>query len=253
MAWSAGILGLMAVLHSFLGEEDIVRPLLASDWDIGIPRPAADRLIRFAWHLPSIAWAAMAGALLGLPTLHCTAWACAATSLLIFVMLRGHLAWPLFLAAAVLIWEQSGAGSLYLLKWGALALGVGIAVLAAALHFYWALGGREGLALAVPATQDGRPAFSPGPWLCAAVGLLLLGFAGCMALPLWGESPNWSRWVLWLGLAFLVIRAIGDGRQVGFTKKDRSTAFSQWDDALFTPLVVGLGLGALASLALGSG
>ena len=52
--------GLIALVHSVLGELALVRPLFASDWELPIPRWAAERILRFAWHLTSIAWLGIA-------------------------------------------------------------------------------------------------------------------------------------------------------------------------------------------------
>ena len=44
------------------------------------------------------------------------------------------------------------------------------------------------------------------------------------------------------------VRAVGDGRQAGFFKRDRSTPFAQADDQWFTPLVTLLAFGAGGAL-----
>ncbi|MGL5853493.1 MAG: hypothetical protein ACRCZD_22140, partial [Phycicoccus sp.] len=57
---TAGCLVVLAVAHSVLGERALLRPLFGSSWSIPIPRAAAEPVIRFAWHLTSVAWVALA-------------------------------------------------------------------------------------------------------------------------------------------------------------------------------------------------
>jgi hypothetical protein len=53
----------LALAHSWLGERDVLRPLFAQAWSIGLPRRLLEALLRWAWHLTSIAWVAAAGTL----------------------------------------------------------------------------------------------------------------------------------------------------------------------------------------------
>jgi hypothetical protein len=58
------------------------------------------------------------------------------------------------------------------------------------------------------------------------------------------------RVLLILALFVLSLRAVGDGRFVGFSKRVRDTAFGRADDALYTPAVVLLWFGAASALQL---
>jgi hypothetical protein len=53
-----------------------------------------------------------------------------------------------------------------------------------------------------------------------------------------GSLAHWCA--VALALAFF-LRALGDLRLVGFTKRVRGTKFAQWDDAVFSPLCLLLG------------
>lgn len=249
MAWSSGILLLLALLHSLLGEQAILKPLFARSWDLGIERYAVERILRFAWHITSFAWIGFAAILLGCSAPSVIAWTCVATGLLIFFMLRGHLAWPLFFLAACFIWEfdKSWPGG-DLLAWCALGFGFLIAGGAAAMHVYWALGGSAGLHAVIPRRPTDEPGFRPGPLACLTVSVALLIWGGCLAAPFWAEPGSFVRWLLWASVALFCVRAMGDGRQIGFTKKDHSTTFARWDDALFSPLVVAMLLASLSAL-----
>lgn len=247
---SALLLAVLAVLHSWLGEVSVLKPLFASSWDIGIPKGAARRLLRFCWHLPSLAWLGLAALILGVPGLHCAAGVSLATALLIFVALRGHFAWPIFVMSALLAWEgaQCWPGGLILPRAG-LFLGVVIGLSTAGLHFYWALGGQWGLGAAVP-TQEGQPTFRPGAGLCALMGLVLLFWSTLIAAPFTGVEMPVQRWLLWASALVFTLRLVGEGRKVGFFKQDRSSLFARRDDALYLPLVFAMLLAVLAALKL---
>ncbi len=246
---AAAIVILTAALHSFAGGAVLIRPLLAQDWDIGLPRPAVDRILWFAWHLTSIAWVGLAAAMLGLPLFHAAALVFVLSGLLILVMLRGHLAWPLFLGAGACIWASMGVLPPWLLRASAVG-GASLSLALAGLHAYWGVGGRRGLAAAVPQREDGTPAFKPGPLACFAVAAACAVLAGALAWPAVGTAPVGARVSLWLALGVFVLRAIGDGRQVGFSKANRDTAFARADDAIYSPLVVALAFACGASLLL---
>jgi hypothetical protein len=124
---SFSLLLLLAAAHSGLGEAGILRPLFASRWRIeGVPRGPAERILRFAWHLTSLAWVGLACAAIGAGALQVVAVVCGLSGLVILAMLRGHLAWPLFLVAGGAAWAADGSSPLWvwsLLSWSAAAGG----------------------------------------------------------------------------------------------------------------------------------
>lgn len=246
---AVGILTLIAALHSVLGEGALLRPLFAKDWDIGIPRYAAERIFRFAWHLTSIAWVGLAVAVAGVPLLHAAAMVCVVSGAVIFVTLRGHLAWPLFFAAGMCLWASADAVPQVLLE-TTVYVGAAVAAALCGLHAYWGLGGRRGIANAVPQRADGGPAFEPGPLACFAVSAACAVLGVLLVWPTVAPVSTLPTVGLWGALVVFVARAIGDGRQVGFSKSDRETAFAQADDALYSPLVVGLAFACGAALLL---
>jgi hypothetical protein len=70
-AWlvtGASIAALLAVVHSYLGERAIVQPLVAADLKEVFRggQRFKKAIIRFAWHLTSVAWLGFAFVLLGL-------------------------------------------------------------------------------------------------------------------------------------------------------------------------------------------
>lgn len=121
----------------------------------------------------------------------------------------------------------------------------------AALHFFWAAGGRLGVGAAVPST-GGVPAFSPGPLATLAVAFALVGAAllvasagGRLSLPF----PRRLIDGLALLLAFVMIaRAIGDFRLLGFFKTRGDGAFATLDTFVYSPLCLLLGAAILLIL-----
>lgn len=230
----------------------MIRPLFAEDrWEVpGLARWMAERLLRFVWHALTLAWWALAWSMFGDATT-----AVAATGLLsgiaILVTMRGHLAWPVLLAIGLLAGE--GAGLVPDAGLGLLAAaGVAVAVVAAGFHVAWAFGGAtDSLALAVPRGDDGGPAFEPGRSMTLAVAVALVGLAATIVLAATTDLVV-VRVVAWASLAVLLVRAVGDGRQVGFSKTDRSTAFARADDRWWTPAVVLLGFGIGGALLAGA-
>lgn len=241
----ASCLAFLGVAHSVLGESGILKPLFAAEWSIDTPRWATDRILRFAWHLTSITWFAIAAVVIGADLFVTMGIMSLASAALIFVMLRGHLAWPIFLLAGLAAFREADV-----LTEGVLAATtvstVAVLVAAGLLHVYWALGGSWMLDVATPV--DDRPEFRPGMALTLLVAVLLFGFAGLVGLSAADAGPTIVRWLAMGGISVLVLRAIGDNKVAGFTKQNRDTPFGRADDAIFTPLIVFLALGATGAL-----
>ena len=244
---AAVALVLLGLAHSVLGELEILQPLFRAEWKDPAPRWAMERLLRFAWHLTSIAWFGLAAAVLGLSIHLAVAGVTLASAAILFVALRGHLAWPLFTIA--------GLAGLFADGWvtapalgGAVAAAVTCTVAVAAVHLYWVAGGRWAMEYVIPITAEGVPAFRPPAWATAAVAGALLVFGGLMSWVWLGQPPTSARVLLGLGCAVMTVRAIGDGNLVGFSKTLRTGRFAAWDDRLFTPAAVLMAFGSGAAL-----
>ncbi len=103
----------VAATHSILGEIKLIRPLVTPSTRAGLLAKSefARQVLRFAWHLTSIAWIALAGELVVVASgwdarrgaLAVVAIAFLATGIVTFAASRGrHLAWPAFLLIAAL-------------------------------------------------------------------------------------------------------------------------------------------------------
>lgn len=243
----AGCLFVLAAAHSILGESDILRPLFAAEWKMTkTPRWATEKILRFAWHLTSLAWLALGLAILDVPLLPVLAVMSLASAALIFAMLRGHLAWPLFLLAGVAALRADGLLEGTVLQ--VVSLATAIALLsAAAIHVYWAFGGAWMLDRAVPPSTS-ETSFAPGPVLTLAVAGALAVFAALVGMVAFDAGPEQLRWLVIAGVAVFTLRAIGDTKVAGFTKSVRDTSFAIADDRWFTPLIVFLALGATGAL-----
>lgn len=119
----------------------------------------------------------------------------------------------------------------------------------ALLHFYWAAGGKWGAAAANP-EKNGARAFEPGPIACIAVALLLLSAAAVLLARMGLDRNILPRFVgrlgVWALFAVFFVRAIGDFRMVGFTKRSApGSRFARLDTLLFSPLCLALAAGCL--------
>ena len=245
---TAGLLVALALAHSVAGETGFIRPILAADWTIAeVPRPAANRLLRVAWHLTSVAWLALAVIAIDGGALAAISVAALASGALMLIGVAGHPAWPVFLVAGL-----SGLYADGLLTSSVLAVGAAVAVVTCAalavVHVYWALGGRRLTDGVVPTTTDGDDTFTPGRLVTLAVAALLATFGALIAVAASTDQPWLVTAGVLGGVGVLSLRAIGDGRYAGFTKKERNTRFGRLDDAWFTPLVVLLAIAASASV-----
>jgi Protein of unknown function (DUF3995) len=240
----------LAIAHSILGERELLRPLFAKEWELGIPRGAAERIFRFAWHITSLAWLGLAALALGASPWLVLTGVALTSGLVIFVALRGHLAWPIFLATALasgMAGDLIGAGAL-----AGVSLAAALALtVAGLLHLRWATGGSEAmLATVVPTAASGEPLFAPPWWASLGVGVALLGAAAALVARTLGWSVPGLGAVLVLVTIVFALRAVGDGRHVGFSKQDHASTFARLDDRIYTPLSVLFSLGGAAALLL---
>jgi len=225
----AGSLIVLALAHSVLGERLLVGPLVAAHWPrLPLGRRFGKRVLRFAWHLTSLAWVGLAAvALRPEAAITIVGLAAVASGVVAFVASRGaHFAWAFFLAGGIAGLSGPSAAAT------AALLVSGILVCVAALHVAWALGLRWGLDVAVPDVH-GAPALRPGRALTLLVAVLL-AFGAVVALL--ATSGGLWRWLAVAGAFVCAARTVGDARLVGLFKRVRGSGFATWDDLLFTPL-----------------
>jgi hypothetical protein len=119
----------------------------------------------------------------------------------------------------------------------------------AGLHFFWALGGAWGKAVAVP-ERDGAPLFRPSRAVTLLVTTGLILAAACAVVRGGVEVAPGARLTAqggcWVLAVLFAARAIGEGRYVGFLKRVRNTAFARHDSWLYSPLCTALAAGFLA-------
>jgi Protein of unknown function (DUF3995) len=121
-----------------------------------------------------------------------------------------------------------------------------ILVFLAAVHLYWAAGGKAGKSAAIP-TAEGRAVIKPSALATATVAAALSAAAALVALRIGWFAPAgfvgdsiFVRAAVWLLAAVFALRAIGDFRYVGFFKRVRDTGFARLDTLAYSPLCAGL-------------
>lgn len=112
--------------------------------------------------------------------------------------------------------------------------------LLAALHLYWVVGGSSGMDVTIPTDGNGRKLFRPGRGITFVVAFGLFVFGLCnMAFAGWwsiGISQVYIRYGILLIAIIFLLRAIGDFRYIGLSKRHRQSRFARWDTRLYTPL-----------------
>lgn len=264
---SAALIIFIALIHSVLGEVGILKPLFSAEWETDVPRYAMERILRFAWHLTSFAWVALGATALGVPILDALG-ACALLSgAVIFIMLRGHLAWPLFLLSGGAALLSQGRVPHEVFSAMAIAA-ASLSLIISGVHVYWALGGKRGIYDVIPSAPSDKTdaelaaerAANPGPLASTGMTLATFGVAGALLVmgallvaPLLGVEHALIEWGLIAAAIVLGLRCMGDGKYVGLTKQVRTTRFARLDDALYTPLVFSLATGCVSALLIHTG
>ncbi|MFD2445996.1 DUF3995 domain-containing protein [Bacillus sp. CGMCC 1.16607] len=111
------------------------------------------------------------------------------------------------------------------------------------LHVFWAFGGSWGVNSVLPTKDDSTlPVLRPRMLGTLFIGLLCF-FASVLLLiqiDLFTviKSSSLSKWLCMAGGIVFLIRAIGEGKYVGFFKKIKHTRFAKQDTAFYSPLCV---------------
>lgn len=123
------------------------------------------------------------------------------------------------------------------------------------LHVYWAFGGTWGSGSVIPETKAQQPAFVPGKFATLAVAVLLVAAAVLLLMKAGLIQASSGFFIVTWGCLVCAIvfglRAIGDFRYVGLTKRVRRTRFATLDSYLFTPLCLWLCLAFILAIRIG--
>ncbi len=113
-----------------------------------------------------------------------------------------------------------------------------------AIHIYWAMGGRWAFDTALPTKPDGQFLFKPSALstLLVAIGLFMFAL---ITLGNYGLFDHWIdrkyiQFGMWTISFVFVLRAIGDFKFTGFTKKNKHTQFADRDTKIYSPLCLGV-------------
>ena len=126
---------------------------------------------------------------------------------------------------------------------------VSVFILLALLHFYWAFGGKWAFDHVIPTGSNGKKLFHPSSLGTLIVAICLMACAwinlACFSRAGSVTGHNYLRYgIRAIGIIFL-LRALGDFRYVGFTKRYRKSGFAIRDTLFFSPLCFFLGLSHL--------
>lgn len=114
------------------------------------------------------------------------------------------------------------------------------------LHFYWALGGKWASQSVLPMKKNGLPVFKPGVFvtLLVAFGLLIFALLILANLEMFSQiiALQFLGPLTWLVAIIFLIRAFGDFRFVGFSKRIKNTTFSRKDSLYYSPLSLLIGM-----------
>lgn len=116
------------------------------------------------------------------------------------------------------------------------------------LHVFWAFGGSWGVNSVLPTNDDDNklPVLQPRMIGTVFIGLLCF-FASVLLLvqiDLFSviKTSPFSKWLCIAGGIIFLLRAIGEGKYVGFFKKIKHTRFAKQDTAFYSPLCVWISL-----------
>ncbi len=110
------------------------------------------------------------------------------------------------------------------------------------MHFYWAFGGRYGLAAAIPERFHAIGMdFKRGMKLATLfMTFVFLSIAVLLVYPMLSFDISWlnksHRLLMFAIIGILMLRAIGDFNFVGFFKKDKRGLFARNDSRFYAPL-----------------
>ncbi len=118
----------------------------------------------------------------------------------------------------------------------------GIFTLLSVVHFYWGILGISPGNSVIPGDPGGRLLFNPTRIQSLGVGVALALFTFFLLIKsdLWKvRLPIWLwDYGLWFIAALFAVRAFGDFRYIGFTKKIKGTAFAKMDTRFYSPLCI---------------
>jgi glucan phosphoethanolaminetransferase (alkaline phosphatase superfamily) len=119
----------------------------------------------------------------------------------------------------------------------------------AAVHFYWAFGGKKWVNAALPTADGSTPVFKPRMLETLVVAMGFLGFvyivaceATLTATPSLGAMVSLTKYGSWAIPIIFIARAIGDFKYAGFFKKIKATDFGRMDTQYYSPLCLIVGV-----------
>ncbi len=117
------------------------------------------------------------------------------------------------------------------------------------LHLYWAFGGDWGFDQVLPYNEQGKRMLNPGKVDCVAMAIGFCSFAVYYLIRV-GLLPIYlSEWLFrngaWALSAVFALRALGDFKYLGFTKRITNTDFARLDTRYYSTLCALLAIGGV--------
>jgi len=117
---------------------------------------------------------------------------------------------------------------------------------------YWAFGGTWGSTAVIPTNTNEQPAFMPGKFITLVVAFGLFSFAVITV----GSAGIFNQWIeyhyvrvgMWGITTIFYLRAVGDFKLMGFSKRIKGTTFADNDTKYYSPLCLYLGTSTLLIL-----
>jgi glucan phosphoethanolaminetransferase (alkaline phosphatase superfamily) len=111
----------------------------------------------------------------------------------------------------------------------------------AAIHFYWAFGGKLFLNAAIPTNENSEAKiFSPSPLATILIAFIFCALAIFILIKceiIFLQLPIWINYYgLWFVVFIFTVRAVGDFKYAGFFKKASNTLFAKLDTKFYSPL-----------------
>jgi hypothetical protein len=125
----------------------------------------------------------------------------------------------------------------------------GILTFLALLHFYWGIKRITPGATVIPSDNDGRLLFRPSRLDSIIVGMVLTLFVTLVLIKSGWVTFSRLEWIadtgIWIIAGLFFLRAIGDFKYIGITKKIKTTAFARMDNRYYIPLCLIIAIIAL--------
>jgi len=119
-------------------------------------------------------------------------------------------------------------------------------IIAAFVHIYWGLGGQLGLDHTIPVDQQGKKVFEFSRIASLAIAGGLIAISVLFLVKIGFISLGLPSWLVFYSLlafsGIFIMRALGDFKYIGFTKKIKDTQYGHLDTKIYSPIFLIIGI-----------